>query len=53
MFYEYVSIYGNIKIIDIKKVGFALWKTNPSAVVHFSIKKEKETLIFRVLPATL
>lgn len=42
IFYGYIRIYGTIKITEIKKVGSAWWKTNPSAVVHFSIKKKKK-----------
>jgi hypothetical protein len=33
--------YRYIKITGTKGVGSALWKTKPSAVVHFSIKKKK------------
>lgn len=30
-----------------KKIGSALWKTNPSAVVHFSIKKKERKTDFQ------
>jgi len=38
--------YRYIKITGTKGVGSALWKTKPSAVVHFSIKKKKAHDLF-------